>query len=163
MDIARLARIDGDGQAGIGHRRHGQRLGFAQVRPAVVGRRGAAFLEGRQADDIEGNVALLEQGAPVPDHDRQYLAVLIAALGILLALVPQDAGDRQRRDGLQHAFVQHRRHDRPVLIADRQGLRRAGVDAELPLPGAGQRDFLVAQFEEKIVRLRQEAARGLGL
>ena len=97
-------------------------------------------LEGRQADDVEGKISLRKELAPVGDHHRKNSAVLIAAWRVLLALVPERAGDRERRDGLQHSFVKNGRHDGPVLVGDGQRLRRARIHAELALPFARQRN-----------------------
>ena len=49
-------------------------------------------------------------------------------------------------------------------IGDGQRMRRAGIHAELALPGAGQRNVgLVAEHEVQIFGLAHESAIGLGL
>ena len=110
--------------------------------------------------DVEGEVALLEEIAPVADHGRQHLAVLVAAIGVLFALVPERAGDRQGRQRRQHSVVEHAGHHRPVFITDRQRLRRPRVHGNLGLPASRQRDGLVADGHAQVLRLAHEAAVG---
>ena len=67
---------------------------------------GAALCESGQADDVEGEISLAEVRKPVGNHGGEDLAVLVPAWGVLLTLIPDGAGDQERCDGSEHAFVE---------------------------------------------------------
>ena len=119
VNVVRVAGVDRDGQAGVGHTGRRERLRLARLGPLIsVNWRRTARLEGRKADDVERKISLAEELSPVGDHHRKNSPVLKAAWRVLLALVPECAGDGKRRDGLQHPFVKNGGHDGPVLVGD---------------------------------------------
>src|ERR1039458_918071 len=80
VNVVRVARVDGDGQAGVGHAGRRERLRLARLGPLIsVNWRRAARLEGRKADDVEGKISLAKELSPVGDHHRKDSAVLKAA------------------------------------------------------------------------------------
>src|ERR1019366_152355 len=160
----RVSGVDGDGEAGVWNRRRSQRLRLPRFGPFVaVDGNGAAYRECGQADDVEGEIALAEERAPVGDHGWENLAILVAARGGLLALIPDGAAEREWGDRRKHAFVQDGRHHRPVLVSDWQRLRWTRIDTELCFPLAGKRNIaLIAEREMQIFRLGEKTAIGLG-
>ncbi len=137
VDVVGVAGIDCDRNTRMGHALRRYLLGFPHLGPGSVTRRVLAVHVRRQADDVKRKIALAEQLPPIGDHGREELAVLVGALGIGLALIPDRAGERERSDRRQHTVVQNAHHARHAFVSGRQRLRRVAVHGDLALPLAG--------------------------
>src|SRR5437868_15503549 len=116
------------------HTRSRECLGLSHLRPFSVSRGFTPMLECGQADNIEREVSLCEELAPIGDHYGKYLAILESARRVLFALIPECSSDGKMRNWRQHSFVKHTRHHWPVLVTTRERIWRARVQTELPLP-----------------------------
>ncbi len=96
---------------------------LAQRRLPVVG-----IIVGRELDVIERKVAQLPGQAPALDHGVHFLFVQKAIVPVALALVPDGAADRERRQGVDHAVVEGGRRLRVVvrIAGIERGLERKG-------------------------------------
>ena len=104
-DLLLLARVDVVRVADVQRHRHRrprlaqrQRLRLAQLRPRALARRRLRLLllEVRELHEQKRQLRIVPGRAPGADHRREQRAVLRRAFDVALALVPDDARDRQR-------------------------------------------------------------------
>ncbi len=154
MDVIRIADVDRHGHARV---RQVQRLELrlAQVSPGVS--RAPGRPEVRKLDEQEGEFVLAPGAPPVANHGRESPSVLVGAVDVRLALVPDGATDGnpgQRRD---HGIVEA--CGAPVtqagILQQRRG--RHGTAFGLSLPGQGAP---LIQFRQVVVQPGRSVTNG---
>lgn len=147
VDIFGVADVHGDDHSGVGEG-EGLELSLAEEGGGVgIG----AVVVGSDLDVVEGEVALVPLGTPVGDEVREEGAVLLGALDVRFALIPDDAAEGEGDEGVDHGIVEARGG------AGLEGLGRAlgaGVEVAVFLAkgGVGGEDlFKVGVFFSKEV------------
>ena len=92
------------------------RLGFAELGPGAVARLIPLGQEVGELHPIKREIALPPVVAPVLDHQRKQLAILVSPTDVRFALIPDHAANRVGHDRLEPAVVEV---CRPILIDDR--------------------------------------------
>ena len=109
MNVLLVTHIRDDGDAHVRQDFHGVILRLAQLRPGTLARLGLDGLERRELNLKEGELALIPIVTPVADHVGEQRPVLISALGVRFALIPDGALDGVGNERRDHAVVKFRR------------------------------------------------------
>ncbi len=105
MNVFAFTDINDDGFTGVRKLRHSHRLSFTKFGPVAFSRVCNLILEVGQLNPVKRKVALTPFFAPVGDHQREQIAILISSAGIAFALIPDGSANRVAKVRLQDAVV----------------------------------------------------------
>src|ERR1700730_16509387 len=106
VDVVRFANIDDDRHACL-RRSQRHHLCFAQLGPIAVSRLRLGRPPTSELNEIERKLTLVPRRPPITDHRREEGPILISAIGIALALVPDRAANRIRLERRDHRIVEN--------------------------------------------------------
>ena len=131
-----MADVRDDGHAGVGNVQSGG-LGFPELGESAF--HAAAVVIGGNLHEVEGGVGAEEDVAPGLDEGLHFVEVEHAVAVVLLALVPGDAADGERDNGVNHRVIKKRGVVDLVV-----GIRERGVELDfwLVAPRTSQADAI---------------------
>ena len=152
-----MADVRDDGHAGVGNVQSGG-LGFPELGESAF--HAAAVVIGGDLHEVKGGVGAEEDVAPGLDESLHFVEVEHAVAVVLLALVPGDATDGERDQGVNHRVVK-----KGGVVDLVVGIRELGVELDfwLVAPRTGQGDAIrflgTGDTEGHDVGLARQAAR----